>query len=188
MTLTLRSESPADIASIHALTRAAFLDAPHAAHTEHFIVDGLREAGALTLSLVAVEDDLVIGHVAVSPITVSGSLPDGDTDGAPGGTSGGAPGSVPGWYGLGPLSVSPQRQRQGIGSKLVQAALRQLQDQGAAGCVLAGNPAYYSRFGFVHQSRLVFPALPAEFFLVRTFSAPTPLGVVAFHEAFASQG
>ena len=177
MTLTLRSESPADIASIHALTRAAFLDAPHAAHTEHFIVDALREAGALTLSLVAVEDDLVVGHVAVSPITISGGVP---PDGAPGG--------APGWYGLGPLSVLPQRQHQGIGSKLMQAALRQLQDQGAAGCVLAGNPAYYSRFGFVHQNRLVFPALPAEFFLVRTFSAPTPLGVVAFHEAFATQG
>jgi len=164
--LTIRAELPSDTAAIHALTKAAFLNAPHTAHTEHLIVDALRDAGALTISLVADDDGSVVGHVAVSPVSISGE--------------------IAGWYGLGPISVSPGRQKQGIGSKLMQAALQRLKDSGAAGCVLVGDPAYYDRFGFVHQSSIVFPDIPAEFFLAASFSESVPQGIAEFHEAFAT--
>ncbi len=168
MTITIRQESPADAQAIHALTKAAFLNAPHAVHTEHFIVDALRDAGALTLSLVAEDGGVVVGHVAISPVTLSSG--------------------TPGWYGLGPISVAPERHGQGIGSQLMLSALQQLKDMGAAGCVLAGDPAYYGRFGFAHQSNLVFPDLPPEFFLIVAFSEPVPQGVVRFHSAFDAKG
>ena len=164
MTLTIRPESSPDIPAIHALTKAAFLDMPYAAHTEQLIVDALRDADALTISLVAEDEGRVVGHVAISPITISS------------GTTG--------WYGLGPISVLPGRQRQGIGSKLMLSALQQLKDRGAAGCVLAGDQNYYGRFGFANQRNLAYPALPPEFFLTLSFSQHVPHGTVNFHAAF----
>lgn len=131
-------------------------------------MDALRDAGALFVSLVAEDGGVVVGHVALSPVSLS--------DGAPG------------WYGLGPLSVAPGRQRQGIGSHLVRAALRQLKAKGASGCMLVGDPAYYGRFGFGHQHRLVYPDLPPEYFQVIAFSGPAPQGVAGFHEAFGAEG
>ncbi len=68
------------------------------------------------------------------------------------------------------------------------SVLQQLKDMGAAGCVLAGDPAYYGRFGFVHQSNLVFPDLPSEFFLIISFSGSVPKGIVKFHAAFDTKG
>lgn len=168
VSIIIRSELPSDIAAIHSLTKEAFLNAPYAAHTEHFIVDALRDAGALTLSLVAEEDGSVVGHVAVSPISISGKNL--------------------GWHGLGPISVAPEHQKKGIGSGLVHAALQRLKEKKSAGCVLAGDPAYYNRFGFVHQSSIIFPDVPAEFFLVNPFSEIVPQGIAKFHEAFATKG
>ncbi|MEC4630073.1 N-acetyltransferase, partial [Bacillus safensis] len=86
----------------------------------------------------------LLGHVAVSPVTVS----DGST----------------GWYGLGPISVLPARQGQGIGAALMRAAIDALRQQGARGCVLLGEPAYYGRFGFRAEPGLVLPGVPAEYF------------------------
>ncbi len=164
MPLIIRQELPSDISAIHALTKAAFLHAPHAAHTEHFIVDALRDANALFISLVAENDGAILGHVAISPVSISSGVPD--------------------WYALGPLSVSPEYQRQGIGSKLVFDVLRQLKEKGAAGCVLVGEPAYYARFGFTQQNSLAYPDLPSEYFQVISFSQSVPQGIVRFHEAF----
>jgi putative acetyltransferase len=112
MPVLIRPESPTDAPAIFAVTEAAFRTAAHSAGTEQFIVDALRRAGVLAVSLVAELGGSVIGHVAVSPVTVS--------DGAPG------------WYGLGPISVLPQHQRAGVGSQLMVAALQALRDRGAA--------------------------------------------------------
>lgn len=165
----IRPESPQDIAGIDALTRAAFLDAPHTDHTEHFIVEALRQAGALDISLLAEEAGTLLGHIAVSPVSVS--------DGAPG------------WYGIGPLSVSPAWQRQGIGSSLVRAALLALRQRGAAGCVVLGDPAFYGRFGFRPKAELVLADVPPEYFMALTLddTAP-PRGQVCYHEAFNTRG
>lgn len=150
------------------MTAAAFLDAPHTAHTEQFIVDALREAGALTISLVAEQGGDVVGHVAISPVSIS----DGST----------------GWFGLGPISVKPELQGKGIGSRLMQAALRSLREQGAAGCVLVGDPSYYSRFGFMPEPSLVLPDVPPEYFQALPFGPSGPRGVVTFHAAFSARG
>jgi putative acetyltransferase len=138
----LRPERPEDVDAIRTLTETAFKTAPHADGTEHIIIDRLRAAGALTLSLVMEADGAIVGHVAFSPVTVS----DGSTD----------------WYGLGPISVDPARQGEGIGGRLIGEGLQRLKALGAAGCVLLGDPAYYSRFGFVADPKLTLDGVPPE--------------------------
>lgn len=167
MNTVIRPEEPSDAAAIHAVTAAAFLDAPHTSHTEQLIVDALRQAGALAISLVAEQGGEVIGHVALSSVSVS----DGST----------------GWYGLGPISVKPHRQGMGIGNLLMRAAIRSLRMRGAAGCVLVGNPSYYSRFGFKPEPGLVLPDVPPEYFQALPLGPSLPHGVVAFHQAFGAR-
>ncbi len=164
MKIALRPETPGDIATIDAVTTAAFASAPHTSHTEQFIVKGLRDAGQLTLSLVAIADGNVIGHVALSPVSVS----DGSS----------------GWFGLGPISVLPEYQRRGVGSRLMREALRVLREKGAAGCVLLGEPEFYSRFGFKLDPSLVLPGVPPGYFQSLSFGASSPQGTVSYHEAF----
>ncbi len=167
MPLTIRPEQPSDSDAIETLTIAAFRNAPHSSHTEHFIVRALRAAGALSISLVAVENEVILGHVALSPVSISSG--------------------ASGWFGLGPISVSPERQGQGIGTQLMRAALDSLRAQGAAGCVLLGEPAYYGRFGFKADPALVLPEVPEEYFQALSFGGPLPQGIVTYHAAFAAQ-
>lgn len=164
--MKIRSEAAADAVAIEAVTVAAFRDVVHSGHTEQFIVRELRKAGALLLSLVAEDDGGVIGHVAVSPIGIS--------DG------------TAGWYGLGPLSVAPDRQGRGVGARLMAQALSALREGGAAGCVVLGEPGYYSRFGFVAEPSLVLPGVPAPYFQSITFKGALPSGEVSYHPAFAA--
>ncbi|MGF6092376.1 GNAT family N-acetyltransferase [Pseudomonas sp. 18173] len=164
MNVTIRLEQDQDIDTITRLTEAAFQNVEHSGHTEQFIVNALRRADQLAVSLVAVENDAIIGHVAISPVTVSS-------------------GST-GWYGLGPISVWPNCQGQGIGSALMKAALAQLQQLGAAGCVLLGDPGYYGRFGFRAHTGLELSGVPPEYFQALSFGGELPVGVVKYHEAF----
>lgn len=164
MHITLRPEHPTDIDAITHLTEAAFRDATHSSHTEQHIVNALRRHGQLTVSLVAVEGGTVVGHVAISPVTISGG--------------------ATGWYGLGPISVDPAHQGRGIGSALMHAALAELRQHGAQGCVLLGEPAYYGRFGFKAHVGLVLPGVPPEYFQALPFAAEVPAGDVAYHPAF----
>ncbi|WP_321946357.1 N-acetyltransferase [Paraburkholderia sp. J10-1] len=164
MPLHIREETPADHAAIHALTETAFRHAPHTSHTEQRIVDALREAGALAISLVAEDGGEIVGHVAVSPVALS----DGST----------------GWFGLGPISVAPARQKQGIGAMLMKLALDALRARGAAGCVVLGDPAYYARFGFVPEATLVLPGVPAEYFQAIALCGEVPAANVHYHTAF----
>lgn len=164
MSLLIRRERPSDEAAIETLTTAAFLDAPHTSHTEQFIVNALRKAGMLSLSLVAENSEGLIGHVAASPVAISNGSR--------------------GWYGLGPLSVMPGHQRRGTGTLLMTAALETLRNQGAQGCVLLGDPAYYSRFGFRPEPGLILAGVPPEYFQAISFSSSLPAGNVSYHEAF----
>lgn len=168
MNIQIREENAKDIAHIHRITEQAFLNAPHADHTEQFIVQALRKSHALTISLVAEADNEVIGHVAISPVNVS--------DGAIG------------WFGLGPISVLPEFQGQGVGSMLMRESLVALEAMSAAaGCVVLGDPNYYSRFGFKVISGLIFPGVPAEYFQALSFDGQFPQGEVAYQEAFSAQ-
>lgn len=164
MTIEIRNELATDVDAINAVTIAAFSDAPHTGHTEQFIVKALRSTGKLSISLVAERDGEVVGHVAVSPVSIS----DGST----------------GWYGLGPISVMPACQGQGIGSRLMQAALQALRASGAAGCVVLGEPGYYGRFGFRAEPGLVLPDVPPEYFQALAFSGSVPRGTVTYDAAF----
>ncbi|MCZ8250933.1 MAG: N-acetyltransferase [Hylemonella sp.] len=166
MALRIRDENTLDVSFIEALTEAAFRSAPHRSGTEQHIVNALRRAGQLTLSLVAEEGGVIVGHVAVSPVSVS----DGARD----------------WYGLGPISVQPELQGRHIGASLMHAALDGLRARGAAGCVLVGEPAYYTRFGFRPVPGLVYPGIPPEYFMALPFGSVAPQGVVSYHAAFGA--
>lgn len=164
MHMTIRNEQPQDIEAISRLTEAAFRNEEYSSHTEHFIVNALRRTGQLSISLVAAEHDEILGHVAISPVSISSG--------------------VTGWYGLGPISVRPDRQGKGIGSALMKAALQQLRQQGAAGCVVLGDPAYYGRFGFKAHPGLELPDVPPEYFQALSFTGELPVGVVKYAAAF----
>lgn len=170
--IAVRDEHPDDAAAIDAVTQAAFAHAPHSQQTEHHIVRALRAAGALAVSQVAVDaGGAVVGHVAASPVT----LADGRT----------------GWFGIGPLSVAPARQRQGVGARLMRSVLQALRDRGAAGAVLLGDPAYYARFGFAPQPGLIMDGLPFEYaayFQALVFAGDVPQGAVRYHAAFEATG
>lgn len=164
MEFPVRNERPADADAITQLTEAAFRSEPYSSHTEQFIVKALRRAGQLTVSLVAVDGDAIVGHVAVSPVTVSSGAMQ--------------------WYGLGPISVWPDRQGLGIGTSLMEAALAELRRLGGAGCVVLGDPAYYGRFGFQAHAGLVLPGVPPGYFQAIAFGGTMPLGEVRYHQAF----
>ncbi len=111
--VVIRNEIDADISAITEVTIAAFKTLEISNHTEQFIIAALRAAKALTLSLVAEADGRVIGHIAFSDVTIS----DGTRN----------------WYGLGPISVLPEYQRQGIGKALIQEGLSRLKDMNVQG-------------------------------------------------------
>ncbi|WP_420564983.1 GNAT family N-acetyltransferase [Thalassobaculum sp.] len=160
----IREETSADIPRIRALTRAAFDGVAHSSRTEAAIVDALRAAGALTLSLVAELDGKTVGHVAFSAVRIDGR----DL----------------GWLGLGPVSVAPDLQRRGIGSALIGEGLARIEAEGAAGCVVLGDPAYYARFGFGTEHALRYGDVPPRYFQSRRFRGPSPSGEVAYHTGF----
>lgn len=164
----IRDETAADTAAITAVTVTAFADLAVSNQTEQFIIEALRVAGALTVSLVAEMDGRVVGHIAFSPVTLSDDTQD--------------------WYGLGPVSVSPDFQGRGIGNALIQAGLTRLKELGARGCCLVGHPHYYRRFGFDNPAGLSCEGVPQEFFFALTFDGHMPRGTVAFHEGFSAQG
>ncbi|MBD58792.1 MAG: GNAT family N-acetyltransferase [Citromicrobium sp.] len=167
--LTIREEREGDAPAIHALTKAAFAKAIRSDGNEQNIVDALRRDGDLALSLVATNmDEAIIGHIAVSPVTIS--------DG------------TEGWYAAGPVSVMPTRQRVGIGSQLATEAIDRMEERGAKGLVLLGDPGYYARFGFMPDPDLVLPGVPAEYFQVRQLGdGPRPKGEVTYAPGFSAQ-
>lgn len=162
--ITIRSEEAADAARIREVTELAFREAAHTCGREHLLVGELRESGALTLSLVAVSDLGIVGHVAASPVIVSNATGE--------------------WFGIGPISVLPPCQRQGIGSRLMDSALARLRARGARGCVLVGDPRFYARFGFESDRSLVVAGVPAEVTLSLRFTRCDDHGTARFHEAF----
>jgi len=164
----IRSETHADIDAITRVTVAAFKTLEVSHQTEHFIIHALRAAKALTISLVAEVDSRVIGHIAFSPLTISGGTRD--------------------WYGLGPVSMLPEYQRQGIGKALIREGLSRLKDINAKGCCLVGYPDYYRKFGFKNVPGLVHEGVPQEVFFALSFDGQTPKGIVTFHDGFKADG
>ena len=167
MNVAVRPENVGDVEKIRAVTEAAFSASSYGYNNEAEIVSALRQADALSLSLVAENAEMVVGHVAVSPVQISDV--------------------AIGWFGLGPISVLPLFQRQGVGALLMREALDELKRSGASGCVLLGDPKYYGKFGFNNVSGLVLPGVPAEYFQAVAFCGRFPVGAVSYHEAFTAE-
>lgn len=162
--MIIRPETESDIQAITSVTVEAFKTVEISNKTEPFIVKALRRAGVLTVSLVAEIENKVVGHVAFSPVSISDASQ--------------------GWFGLGPVSVLPNFQKQGIGTSLIEKGLLLLKDLNGKGCLLVGDPNYYKRLGFRNISQLTHGDVPPEFFLALPFSESVPTGSVKFHEGF----
>lgn len=166
--MTIRVENQTDRDAISQVVIAAFETMELSNQTEHFIIEALRDANALSLSLVAELDGQIVGQIAFSPVRMSDGTPD--------------------WYGLGPVSVLPDFQRQGFGKALIWEGLARLEELGAKGCCLVGHPQYYRQFGFVNPEELALEGVPPEVFFAKSFSGAIPQGQVEFHEGFGASG
>lgn len=162
--VTIREERPGDEAAIHRVTQAAFTGHPHSEGAEPAIVDALRAAGDLALSLVAESDGEIAGHAAFSRALLSNGASD--------------------WLTLGPISVMPEKQGQGIGRALVEAGAAHWRGAGANGIVLIGDPALYARFGFVPGTPLIVEGALGDYFQVLPFTDAVPAASVTFAPAF----
>jgi putative acetyltransferase len=166
--VVIRDETDIDIPAIAEVTITAFKTLELSNKTEQYIIEALRAAKALTVSLVAELEGRVIGHIAFSPVTIS----DGSQN----------------WYGLGPVSVLPEYQRQSIGKALISEGLSRLKALNAQGCCLVGHPGYYTKFGFKNIPALVYEGVPPEVFFALPFSEHISQGTVTFHESFQADG
>ena len=165
--MLIRQERPDEWEAIDALTTEAFRTMPYSQGTEAAIIRALRHRGRLTLSLVALEEDGLVGHVAFSPATIDGA--------------------EAGWFALGPISVRPDRQRMGIGRALIAAGLDHLRAADAAGCLLVGSPDVYAGSGFRSEGRLTYPGLDSALVQWIAFTGALPKGEVGFDPAFAAK-
>lgn len=165
--IRIRPERPPDVASIHALNRAAFETS-----MEADLVDALRARAQPIISLVADDAGRIVGHILFSRVALSMH----------------AELKI---MGLAPMAVLPERQRRGIGSALVRAGLARCRQLGCVAVVVLGHPGYYPRFDFVPASRFgvgceydvadeVFMALELEPDALRGRS-----GTIRYHAAFA---
>jgi putative acetyltransferase len=157
MRSVIREEVPADAPATHRLNATAF-----ETDAEAKLVDALRAAGALTLSLVAEANGEIVGHIAFSPVVVDSATR----------TSHGV--------GLAPMAVAPAYQRQGIGGKLIDEGLRRLRDAGHRFCVVLGHAEYYPRHGFTRAREVGMRwerPVPDDIFFVRELAPEGLAGV-----------
>ena len=163
-TIIIQDEKKSDAQAIYDLTEIAFKPMAYSDGTEAPLVGQLRKDGDLTISLVAMKGERLVGHIAFSPVTINGEHDQ--------------------WYGLGPISVHPDVQKQGIGSRLINEGFERLKLLGARGCALIGDPNYYKRFGFKNDGRLEYPNVPQEAVMWVGFGEDVPQGALKFSPAF----
>lgn len=127
--ITIREEQPEDIEAIHHMEEQAF-----GQPDEADLVDALRRADAFVLSLVALSDGEIVGHILFTRGTIEDDHSDHDA------------------LALGPLAVLPSYQNRGIGTQLMEKGLEMCEKAGHNVVFLLGHPNYYPRFGFVKGS------------------------------------
>lgn len=170
-------EADSDIPEIRRLTESAFSESDLGYHGEADLVDMIRTQSDNSVSIVATCNQEVVGHILFSPAIIR------NRDQA-----------FHGW-GLGPMSVDPKYQRQGIGSGLVKRGLEQIAGQGGGFTIVAGHPEYYRRFGFESAGRYSllhgFEGMPQDIFFVRfnskSLADSCRNGLAFYHSAFGPQ-
>jgi len=160
----IRVEQEIDQKAIWSITKAAFKDRPYAGGDEQDLIDKLRACSGLVLSLVAEDEDEVIGQITFSQAVVED-------------------GTGP-WFALGPVSVIPSRQGEGVGRDLIKEGLQRIAVMGSLGCILTGDPNYYNRFGFEVSPENSPEKEPAEYFQLKLQEGNKPEGKFTFHKAF----
>jgi putative acetyltransferase len=161
--MIIRKEEPGDRATIHVVVRAAF-----GRTDEAVLVDRLRADGDRVVSLIAVDDASLVGHVMLSRMK--------------------APFQA---LGLAPLSVRPDRQKSGIGSSLVREALTQARQGRFEAVFVLGDPAFYGRFGFRSEPASGFTsryAGPHLMVVALNGDLPARTGRIDYSSAFAALG
>jgi putative acetyltransferase len=164
MSIVIRPEAESDRRAIWEVTRSAFEGRPYAAGDEQDLIDNLRADGVLSVSLVAIDGSELIGQITFSPASISSNRGN--------------------WYALGPVSVIPERQGEGTGAALIDAGIKAIESLGAVGCILTGDPGYYSKHGFTLASEHCPELESEEYFMVRVIGDEEPVGTFAFHVAF----
>lgn len=145
--IEIRKEIPSDIEAIRYVNEQAF-----ETNAEAVLVDRMRDKGVVILSLVAVDDDKIVGHVLFTPVTIEPENASYDA------------------ITLAPIAVLPEYQRRGIGGWLIERAFEECKSLGHNIVLLIGHPEYYPRFGFV-------PARPKG--LISEFEVPDEAWMVA---------
>jgi len=164
----IRAEEQNDWAAVHGVNASAF-ETP----VEADLIDALRKQASPIVSLVAVDDKTVVGHILFTPVSLSGH---------------------PGLkiMGLAPMAVAPSHQRRGFGSELVRAGLEQCKQIGYGAVVVLGHPQYYPRFGFVPSKHFGIGCeyeVPADVFMVLELQPgflTGATGIIKYHAAFGA--
>lgn len=165
--MLIREEEKTDWAAVYAVNVAAF-PTPAEAH----LVEALRQQAELVISLVAIEDQAVVGHIMFTPVTLLGhhdlSL-----------------------MGLAPMAVAPEHQRKGVGSALVIAGLERCKQMSVGGVVVLGHPGFYPRFGFLPSIRFSLISeydVPEDVFMALELEAgyfQSVSGTIKYHSSFS---
>lgn len=163
--LDIRKERDEDHSAIYHLIQSAFADKEFSSGTEGPIVNGLRRDGDLTLSLVAIRSNALVGQITFSPVSIAGQSDD--------------------IYALGPVAADPDLRYQGIGTALINEGLARLRAINARACVLVGDPNYYQRFGFVGDCGLRSGGLPTAVVQALVWGDALPEGEISFAPAFS---
>jgi putative acetyltransferase len=165
-TATIRLEGRGDAPQIRDL-----LEASIPGYGEADLVDLLRRDGDIVLSLVAEEDDFVIGHVLFSRLMVENEA-----------------GSSPA-VALAPLAVYTEYQQHGIATRLVREAHACLAAMGETLSVVLGEPGYYGRFGYSHRRAAHFEsAYQSPYLMALSFGAAPWEGRLVYPRAFSLLG
>ncbi|MGB1261283.1 MAG: GNAT family N-acetyltransferase [Cognaticolwellia sp.] len=162
--INIRPENHHDIDDIENVAISAFTNQAYSNQTEHKIIARLRADDALSVSLVAQVNNKIVGHVAFSKVKINNEFVH--------------------WYGLAPVSVKAGYQRLGIGSRLIFSGLDAIRKLNAHGCVVLGEPDFYSKLGFKAYDGLTLAGVPPEYFQSLSFTGDMVIGRVEYHSAF----